>query len=277
MKKNKEHILKDTKNNNKKIAINNIYAIIFTQIYLRRFFMGRAHEVRAASMAATAAKKTALYNRASKEIYMAAKSGDPDPNSNLALRAAIEKYKGQNISKDVINRAIEKAKGGSAESYIEGRYEGFGQGNCYIIIDTLTDNANRAYTNVRTAVNKKGGHLGTPGSVAFNFEQLGVITFETSKSAEELEELLIMGDVDLRSVVKDDDYAEILVAPEALDAAKEVLNGEGISEFQKCEKSMIPNEYVTLEGEDLEKFQQLLDILDEVEDVQAVYHNVENA
>ena len=277
MEKNKEHILKDTKNNNKKIAINNIYAIIFTQIYLRRFFMGRAHEVRAASMAATAAKKTALYNRASKEIYMAAKSGDPDPNSNLALRAAIEKYKGQNISKDVINRAIEKAKGGSAESYIEGRYEGFGQGNCYIIIDTLTDNANRAYTNVRTAVNKKGGHLGTPGSVAFNFEQLGVITFETSKSAEELEELLIMGDVDLRSVVKDDDYAEILVAPEALDAAKEVLNGEGISEFQKCEKSMIPNEYVTLEGEDLEKFQQLLDILDEVEDVQAVYHNVENA
>ena len=277
MEKNKEHILKDTKNNNKKIAINNIYAIIFTQIYLRRFFMGRAHEVRAASMAATAAKKTALYNRASKEIYMAAKSGDPDPNSNLALRAAIEKYKGQNISKDVINRAIEKAKGGSAESYIEGRYEGFGQGNCYIIIDTLTDNANRAYTNVRTAVNKKGGHLGTPGSVAFNFEQLGVITFETSKSAEELEELLIMGDVDLRSVVKDDDYAEVLVAPEALDAAKEVLNGEGISELQKCEKSMIPNEYVTLEGEDLEKFQQLLDILDEVEDVQAVYHNVENA
>ena len=277
MEKNKEHILKDTKNNNKKIAINNIYAIILTQIYLRRFFMGRAHEVRAASMAATAAKKTALYNRASKEIYMAAKSGDPDPNSNLALRAAIEKYKGQNISKDVINRAIEKAKGGSAESYIEGRYEGFGQGNCYIIIDTLTDNANRAYTNVRTAVNKKGGHLGTPGSVAFNFEQLGVITFETSKSAEELEELLIMGDVDLRSVVKDDDYAEVLVAPEALEAAKEVLNGEGISEFQKCEKSMIPNEYVTLEGEDLEKFQQLLDILDEVEDVQAVYHNVENA
>ena len=277
MKKNKEHILKDKKNNNKKIAINNIYAIILTQIYLRRFFMGRAHEVRAASMAATAAKKTALYNRASKEIYMAAKSGDPDPNSNLALRAAIEKYKGQNISKDVINRAIEKAKGGSAESYIEGRYEGFGQGNCYIIIDTLTDNANRAYTNVRTAVNKKGGHLGTPGSVAFNFEQLGVITFETSKSAEELEELLIMGDVDLRSVVKDDDYAEVLVAPEALEAAKEVLNGEGISEFQKCEKSMIPNEYVTLEGEDLEKFQQLLDILDEVEDVQAVYHNVENA
>ena len=277
MEKNKEHILKDTKNNNKKIAINNIYAIILTQIYLRRFIMGRAHEVRAASMAATAAKKTALYNRASKEIYMAAKSGDPDPNSNLALRAAIEKYKGQNISKDVINRAIEKAKGGSAESYIEGRYEGFGQGNCYIIIDTLTDNANRAYTNVRTAVNKKGGHLGTPGSVAFNFEQLGVITFETSKSAEELEELLIMGDVDLRSVVKDDDYAEVLVAPEALDAAKEVLNGEGISEFQKCEKSMIPNEYVTLEGEDLEKFQQLLDILDEVEDVQAVYHNVENA
>ena len=239
--------------------------------------MGRHFEVRAASMAATAAKKSAIYMRASKEIYMAAKSGTPDPNSNLALRAAIEKYKGQNISKDVITRAIEKAKGGSAESYIEGRYEGFGQGNCYLIVDTLTDNATRAFVNVRTAVNKKGGHLGTPGSVSFNFEQLGVICFESTKSAEELEELLIMSDIDLRSVDKDDDFVEVLVAPEALDAAKDVLNGEGITEFEKCEKSMIPNDYITLEGEDLEKFKQLLDMLDECEDVQAVYHNVDNA
>ena len=97
------------------------------------------------------------------------------------------------------------------------------------------------------------------------------------EAIDELEELLIMSDIDLRSVDKDDDFVEVLVAPEALDAAKDVLNGEGITEFEKCEKSMIPNDYITLEGEDLEKFKQLLDMLDECEDVQAVYHNVDNA
>ena len=235
--------------------------------------MGRAHEVRAASMAATAAKKTALYNRASKEIYMAAKSGEPDPNSNLALRAAIEKYKGQNISKDVITRAIEKAKGGSAESYIEGRYEGFGQGNCYLIVDTLTDNATRAFVNVRTAVNKKGGHLGTPGSVSFNFVSAGVIEFEGT-NRDEVEETLIMSDVDVNSVELDEDTIIVNVEPSALNAAKECLAEMGIEEFLTCEVTLVPNDYVTLEGEDKEKFEMLLDVLEELEDVQNVYHNV---
>jgi transcriptional/translational regulatory protein YebC/TACO1 len=106
--------------------------------------MGRHFEVRAAAMAATAKAKSAIYMRASKEIYAAAKSGIPDPDSNLALRAAIDKYR-KTTPKDVIERAIEKAKGGDAVSYIQGRYEFFGPGGSFIIVDTLTDNVNRAF------------------------------------------------------------------------------------------------------------------------------------
>ena len=133
--------------------------------------MGRAHEVRAKAMAATAAARSALFMRASKEIYMAAKSGVPDPDSNLALRSAIEKWKGQHVTKDVIERAIQKAKGGSAESYEQGRYEAFGPGGSLFIIDTLTDNTNRALVEVRTTVTKKGGHM---GSTIFNFTETGI-------------------------------------------------------------------------------------------------------
>ena len=237
--------------------------------------MGRAHEVRAASMAATNAKKTALYMRASKEIYMAARSGEPDPNANLALRAAIEKFRGQNIPKDVIQRAIEKAKGGSAESYIAGRYEGYGPGNVAFIVDTLTDNANRAYVEVRTAVNKRGGHLGAPGSVSFNFEQAGVLVFKSDKGHAEIEEMLIMSDVDVTDVSKDDEgYIEVHVTPTALNNAKSVLNDNGITEFETCEIQMIPNDYVELSGEEKDKMQSMLDMLDELEDVQAVWHNM---
>ena len=117
--------------------------------------MGRAHEVRAKKMAATSAAKSALYMRASKEIYMAAKSGEPDPNSNLALRAVLEKYKGQGVTKDVIERAINKAKGGEKVAYESGRYEGYGPSNVAIIVDTLTDNVRRAYDSVRMCFNKK--------------------------------------------------------------------------------------------------------------------------
>lgn len=236
--------------------------------------MGRAHEVRAASMAATAAKKSALCMRASKEIYMAAKSGVPDPVNNLALKAAIEKYKGQNLPKDVITRAIEKAKGGSGESYIQGRFEGFGAGNVAIIIDTLSDNANRAYVEVKTAVGKKGGHLGTPGSVSYNFTETGLLVFKSDKSVEEIEELLIMSDVDVTEVTKDEDgYVEAHVAPTSLNDAKKVLSDDGIAEFEKAEITMLPNDLVKPTPEDLQKFKDMLDLLDDCQDVQAVYHN----
>ena len=138
--------------------------------------MGRHFEVRAAAMAKTGAMKSALYARASREIYMAAKSGIPDPANNLALRSAIDKFKGQSVPRDVIDRAIKKAQGGDVETYESGRYEAFGPGNSLLIIDTLTDNVNRAFVEIRTLVTKKGGHMGT---VAYNFTEAGVLVLST--------------------------------------------------------------------------------------------------
>ena len=207
--------------------------------------------------------------RASKEIYMAAKRGVPDPNSNLALRAAIDKYRKQ-CPKDVIDRAIKKAQGGDATNYIEGRYEAYGPAGTYLIINTLTDNSNRALVNVRTIVTKKGGHL---GDVSYNFEQVGVLDFAYSGSEESLEEILILGDVDVREISLEDGVAEVIVDPASFAHAKEVLAENGINDYEFAEVTMKANDLVTLDGEDLQKFKDLLDLLDDCEDVQAVYHN----
>ena len=233
--------------------------------------MGRAHEVRAKAMAATAAARSALFMRASKEIYMAAKSGEPDPAMNLALRSAIEKWKGQNVTKDVIERAIQKAKGGSAESYTSGIYEAFGPGNSYFIIETLTDNTNRALTEVSTAIKRKGGHMGT---VIYNFTHTGVFAFK-GNNRDEVEETLILGDVDVREVTEEDGTIEVLVEPSAFAKARDVLSGMGISEFEVSEISYLPNEEIEItDPEDKRKFDELCDMLDELQDVQNVYHNV---
>ena len=234
--------------------------------------MGRHFEVRAKSMAATAAKKSAVYMRASKEIYMAARSGIADPASNLVLRTAVEKWKSQSVPKDVIDRAIKKAAGGDAENYEAGRYEAFGPGNSYLIVETLSDNTNRAFSEVRAAITKKGGHM---GSVIYNFTQYGVFTFK-GDNRDEIEENLILGDVDVQEVSAEDGYVNVLVSPEAFGAAREVLNSLGINEFETNEISYIANDTITINNpEDKEKFTQLLDMLDELQDVQNVYHNVE--
>ena len=233
--------------------------------------MGRHHEVRAAAMARPGKIKSALYARASKEAYMAAKQGSADPNTNLALRAVYEKYRGKSVPRDVFDRAIKKAQGGDAVAYIEGRYEAFGPGNSYLIIDTLSDNPNRALVEVRKEVTRKGGHL---GSVIYNFTQLGILAFKGT-NRDEVEENLILGDVDVQEVELDEDTIYVTVAPESFEKAKEVLASMGISEFEEAEVRMEPNEYITLEGEDLQKFQDLVDALDELEDVQNVAHNVE--
>ena len=235
--------------------------------------MGRAHEVRAKKMAATSAAKSALYMRASKEIYMAAKSGEPDPNANLALRAVLEKYKGQGVTKEVIERAINKAKGGEATAYEAGRYEGFGPGSSAIIVDTLTDNVRRAYDSVRMCFTKKGGHLGTPGSVSYNFNETGLISF-IGNNVDEVTDALVLADVNVDDVEQEDDLVVVKVEKGDLMKAKEVLNQMGINDFQECEITFIPNEYIELSGEEARKFQDLMDLLDDNEDVQNVYHNV---
>ena len=233
--------------------------------------MGRHFEVRAAAMAATAKAKSAAYMRASKEIYAAAKSGDPNPESNLALRSAIAKYR-RDVPKDVIERAIERAKGGDATAYIEGRYEFMGPGGSNIIVDTLTDNVNRALVTVRTIVTRKGGKM---ASVAYNFELLGVLNFK-GKAEEEVEENLILSDVDVRQVSVEDGEVEALVAPNDLEKAQNALKEIGVTEFDRAETTMYPNEWVTVPEEDLTKLKAMMEELNESEDVQNVYTNIEN-
>lgn len=232
--------------------------------------MGRHHEVRAAAMAKTAAKKGALYMRASKEAYIAAKQGSPDPKTNLALRAVFDKYRGQSVPKDVFDRAIKKAQGGSGETYIAGRYEFFGPGNSYVVVDTLSDNANRALVNVKTLVVKKGGHQ---GNVLYNFTETGIFAFK-GVSKDLVEETLILGDIDVREVNEEDGIIEVLVEPHAFAEAKQALEGIGVSEFEQAEITLLPNDEIELDEDHKTKFQELIDGLDENEDVQAVYHNV---
>lgn len=235
--------------------------------------MGRHFEVRAASMAKTSAKKSSLYMRASKEIYVAAKSGLPDPNSNLALRSVIDKYKSLSVPKDVIDRAIKKAAGGSTEAYTSGRYEAFGPGGSFLVIDSLTDNTNRAFIEIRSAVSKKNGHL---GNVLFNFTEVGLLIF-AYQDVGQIEETLVLGNIDVYELTSEDGIIEVQTNPRDLNAAKQLLSDLKIEEFEMCEITLLANEVIELNSEDLGIFKQLLEVLDNLEDVQNVYHNVKQS
>ena len=238
--------------------------------------MGRAHEVRAAAMAKTAAMKSKVYSRYGKEIYIAAKSGVADPEMNLALRSKIKEAKANQVPADVIKRAIEKAKGGSTEQYDLLRYEGFGPGSATIIIDCLTDNSNRTIAAMNACFNKSRCKMGVKGSVSFNYDNLGVLSFPYTDEDGMLD-ALIGGDVDVNDIEVEDGQMTVYVAPGDLHKAQEVIdNLIPDCNYSICAIKMLPQEYVTLEDEhDKELWQRLLDNLDEVDDVQEVYHNVE--
>ncbi len=238
--------------------------------------MGRAHEVRAAAMAKTAAMKSKVYSRYGKEIYIAAKSGVPDPEMNLTLRSKIKEAKANQVPADVIKRAIEKAKGGSNEHYDSLRYEGIGPNGATIIIDCLTDNSNRTVAAMNQCFNKSHCKLGVKGSVSFNYDNLGVLAFDYSDEDKMLE-TLIEGDIDVNDIQVDDGFMTVYVAPSDLHKAQEVVDGLiPDCEYSTCAIKMIPQETVKLEDDhDKELWNRLLTLLDEVDDVQEVYHNVE--
>ncbi|KAF0850701.1 MAG: YebC/PmpR family DNA-binding transcriptional regulator [Spiroplasma poulsonii] len=235
--------------------------------------MGRAFEVRKQSMAATAAKKAVLYNRVAREIYLAARESGADPNANLALRNAIDKAKSKQVPRDVIDRAIKKASGNDNENYQAIRYEGYGPGGSAIIIDTLTNNVNRAIAEVRNCFTKTGGKLGVNGAVTHLFDNLAVFAFE-GKTVEEIFELLLLANCDVNDVVAEDGQVVVYAPATAFNSVKKTLDENGIEAFQMAEITMLPYERITLQGEDAERFEKMLNMLDEVDDVQEVYHNV---
>lgn len=226
------------------------------------------------------AKKTAkdgatskVYAKFGVEIYVAAKQGDPDPELNTALKFVIDRAKQAQVPKHVIDKAIDKAKGNTDETFVEGRYEGFGPNGSMIIVDTLTSNVNRTAANVRTAYGKNGGNMGAAGSVSYMFDKKGVIVF-AGDDADSIFELLLEADVEVDDVEAEEGTITVYTAPTDLHKAILVLRESGIAEFQVTELEMIPQSEVMLEGDDLATFEKLVDALESDDDVQKVYHNV---
>lgn len=240
--------------------------------------MGRAHEVRKAAMAKTAAAKAKLYSRYGKEIYLIAKQGGPDTDANLALRRIVEKAKKAQVPADVIKRAIDKVKSGVTEDYETVRYEGYGPGGSTVIVECMTDNINRTLSQVRPAFTKSKAKLGNTGSVSYLYDTISVLTFKGLDEEATLD-ALIEAEVDVRDIeTQEDGTIEITGEPTDLYKIKTAIeNACPTAEFDVEEITTLPQEYIELEGEDLEMFERLLRLLDECDDVDKVYHNVSNA
>lgn len=220
------------------------------------------------------ANTSRIYARFGREIYVVAKQGEPDPESNRALKVVLERAKTYNVPKAIIDRALEKARGNSDETYDELRYEGFGPNGSMVIVDALTNNVNRTASEVRAAFSKNGGNLGVSGSVAYMFDSTAVIGVE-DKTEEEVLELLMEADVDVRDIIQEDDSVIVYADPEQFHAVQEAFQNAGVTEFSVAEVSMIAQNYVELPAESQPVFEKMIDALENLEDVQNVYHNVE--
>lgn len=221
------------------------------------------------------ANTSRIYAKFGVEIYVAAKKGEPDPESNRALKVVLERAKTYNVPKAIIDRAIDKAKGAGDENYQELRYEGFGPNGSMVIVDTLTNNVNRTAPAVRSAFNKSGGSMGVSGSVAYMFDATAVIGV-SGKSLDEVMELMLESDVDVRDIVEEDESVIVYAEPDQFHAVQEAFKQVGVTEFDIAELTMLAQNYVTLpSAESLAQFEKLIDALEDLEDVQQVYHNVE--
>lgn len=236
--------------------------------------MGRAYEVRKASIQKTGAIKAKLYSTFAKEIYLAAK-GNPEVETNINLKRVVEKAKHQQVPSDIINRAIDKAKGMNGVDYQELSYEGFGPGASTLIVKCLTDNVNRTVSFVREAFNKCHRSLGVTNSVSYNYDYLALIGIKTL-DADHICELLLDAGIELVDFESEDGEALITAKPSDVSKIKDVLehNVENL-EYTIDEIGWYPKEKVKLEGEDLEVFERLLSLLENIDDVTEVYHNVD--
>lgn len=219
------------------------------------------------------AKRGKVFQKMSREIFVAAKAGGPDPDMNPSLRVAIEKAKGVNTPNDVVKRAIDKATGsGSDEHYDEVIYEGYGPGGVAVLVHCLTENRNRTASNVRLAFTKNGGNLGESGSVAYMFDRKGRLFIERTEDTDEDMVMLSALEAGAEDIESSEDGFEIVTAPSDFLQVKESLEEEGI-EFISAEIEMIPSMHTDLSGENEEKFEKMIEMLEDDDDVQDVYHN----
>ena len=211
-----------------------------------------------------------VFQKLAKEIMVAAKGGSPDPSQNAALRLVIDKAKAQNMPKDNIQKAIDKASGNmDGASYESVRYEGYGHGGVAVMVDCLTDNRNRTASMVRSSFTKAGGNLGTDGSVSYMFERRGSIVIPADYD----EETMMMAALDAGALdfEKVEDNYMITTDQSSFVAVKEALEENGVKEFLECELTYIPNMEVELDEEGTEKVMKLVETLEDLDDVQDVY------
>jgi len=236
--------------------------------------MGRKFEVRKAAMAKSGLHKSKLYSRFGKEIYICARNGGTNPEANLSLKHLIERAKKQQVPMDIIKRNIDKAEGSGGEDYQSIRYEGFGPAGSSFIVDTLTDNVNRTVSEVRHCFTKIGSKLGVKGSVEHMYEHLSYITVK-GMAAEDLLELLLEAELEVKDIEEVEDGVEITADGFELDKIETELRKNDTLHIEDSEAGWYPLDYVNLSGEDLEKYEKFMDMINELEDVQNVFHNVE--
>ena len=231
------------------------------------------HNIQATKNKADAARGK-IFTKIGREIAVAVKQGGADPSANPSLRAIISKAKQNNMPNDNIQRSIKKASGelGSI-NYEEITYEGYGVGGSAVIVECLTDNKNRTAGDVRHAFDKHGGSLGTLGCVSYLFDKKGVLILENNDSVDE-EKLIDMAlEAEAEDVINDEDVYQIITSPSNFTQVKEALEGQGLT-FLSAEVSMVPQSYIDLSDNQLETFRKLVDVLEDLDDVQNVYHNV---
>ncbi|WP_226666697.1 YebC/PmpR family DNA-binding transcriptional regulator [Metabacillus litoralis] len=220
------------------------------------------------------ANTSRIYAKFGREIYVVARQGEPDPESNQALKVVLERAKTYNVPKTIIDRAIDKAKGGSEENFDELRYEGFGPNGSMIIVDALTNNVNRTASDVRAAFGKNGGNMGVSGSVSYMFDATAVIGVE-GKTADDVLEILMEADVDARDILEEGNSVIVYADPDQFHSVQEAFKNSGITEFNVAELTMLAQNDVTLAEDAQQQFEKLIDALEDLEDVRQVYHNVD--
>ena len=237
--------------------------------------MGRNFENRKNAIFKTAAQKTKLYSKYAKQLYVVAKNGVPNQEANPALRSMVEKAKKDQIPSHVIEKAIQKAAGTGGEDFQSARYEGFGPGGSLVIVDCLTDNMTRTIAEIRNCFTKSGCKQGSPGSAALHFDHLAVLSFP-GDNEDEVMEAMLNADINLDDIESEAGRLTVFAPPSEFFKAKAALLAAfPKTELEVQEVTFLPQSSKTLSAEDLPVFQKLFDMLNDCDDVQDVYHNVD--
>ncbi len=237
--------------------------------------MGRAFQNRKESMAKTSDQNAKVYSKFSREIYVCAKSGGADPDGNLALRSLLDRAKKAQVPAHVIKNALDKSQGAGGEDFAVARYEGYGPGGCMVIVDCLTDNPNRTFGDVRLCFTKTDSKIGTQGTVMHMFDHCAILVF-AGDDEDEVLEILMDADVDVTDIENEDGKLTVFAPHTEYFKAKQALQDaiEGI-DFEVDEIQFVPQTTASISAEDMPNFEKFLAMLDDLDDVQNVYHNAE--